>query len=573
MRRPIDDPAGVCRVPSLRLLILALLLAVALPVRAPAEGLQPELDTASPRALYRTFLAEVSRIQGLHDRYRAERTDRNQLAVFRAIHRLGTAAFDLSAVPPATRAKHAGSAVGYLADILHRLPPLDPATIPGTPPTPAAELPARWTIPGTELRMRRLAEGPLAGNYVFSEETLARLPEFHAEIAAMPVLHPGAFSSWRQAQQDFVGPLLARLPIAALPAPLRRTLLDTPVWKAVLSLLVPPLVLVLTRVWAQRVRAWAAGLSPWRQRALWLTAPALLALLTVLAEAFIGWEIGLSGPLFDLVTTLAVLTLFGAAAWAAWLGCWLLAELIIATPSIPEDSFDSHLLRLLARIGSAVSVGLLAGTAASYVGVPALGLLAGVSVGGIALALAAQSTVENLFGGISIFADRPFRVGDLIRYGTAMGTVEAVGPRSTRIRGLDGTLTAVPNADLAKIPIVNLAARERFLFQHRIAVAHGPDRVAPALLSEALRRRLLARPEVEVGPDLPRVRVVGFGTSTVEIELFAHVLVATDAEFLAVQEALILGVLQTLGEAEGAGHARSEPAPEPRPAAAPPAAP
>lgn len=560
---------------SARLLILALLLALAAPMRAPAEGLLPELDTASPRALYQTFLAEVARIQALHGRYQAERTDRNQLVIFRAIQRLGSAAFDLSAVPPATRHKHAGSAVGYLADILHRLPPLDPATIPGTPPTPAADLPARWTIPGTELRMRRLAEGPLAGNYVFSDETLARLPEFHAEVAAMPVLHEGAFASWRQAQQEFVGPLLAGLPIAALPAPLRRTLLDTPAWKTALSLLLLPLVPLLTLAWARRVRFWAAGLSPWRHRALWLTAPTLLALLTVLAEAFIGWEIGLSGPLFDLVTMLAVLVLFGAAGWAAWLGCWLLAELIIATPSIPEDSFDSHLLRLLARIGSALSVGLLAATAAGYVGVPALGLLAGVGVGGIALALAAQSTVENLFGGISIFADRPFRVGDLIRYGAETGTVEAVGPRSTRIRGLDGTLTAVPNADLARIPIVNLAVRERFLFQHRVTVVHGAGRVAPARLTEALRQRLLARPEVAVGPDLPRVRVVGFGGSTVEIELFAHVLVGTDAEFLAVQEALILGVLQVL-EATGDGGGAAGPAPAsgagPAIAALPPAA-
>lgn len=546
----------------LHLLVLVLVLALAAVPRASADGLLPELDTSSPRALYQTFLAEAARIQALHVRYQAERTDRNQLVIFRAIQRLGTTAFDLSTVPPATRHKHAGNAVGYLADILHRPPPLNPAMVPGTPSTPAADLPARWTIPGTEFRMRRLAEGPLAGNYVFSEETLARLPEFHAEVAAMPILHDGAFASWRQAQQEFVGPLLAGLPVAALPAPLRRTLLGTPVWKALLSLMVLPLVPLLTIAWARWVRRRAAGLSASRHRALWLTAPALLALLAVLAEAFIGWEIGLSGPIFDLVAMLAVLSLFGAAAWAAWLGCWLLAELIIATPSIPEDSFDSHLLRLLARIGSAASVGLLAATAAGYVGVPALGLLAGVGVGGIALALAAQSTVENLFGGISIFADRPFRVGDMIRYGTAMDTVEAVGPRSTRIRGLDGTLTAVPNADLAKMPIVNLAARERFLFQHRINVAHGPGRVAPARLTDALHRRLRARREVEVGPDLPRVRVVGFGGSTVEIELFAHVLVGTDAEFLAVQEALILGVLQVLEEADGAGGAAA-PAPAP----------
>ncbi|NBD31183.1 MAG: mechanosensitive ion channel [Alphaproteobacteria bacterium] len=89
------------------------------------------------------------------------------------------------------------------------------------------------------------------------------------------------------------------------------------------------------------------------------------------------------------------------------------------------------------------------------IGIPAFGLLAGV--GGVALALAAQPTVENLFGGVSIFTDTPFRVGNVIRYGGEARKVERIGPRPSRIRGLDGTLTTVPNNDLAKRHIVNVS--------------------------------------------------------------------------------------------------------------------
>lgn len=104
------------------------------------------------------------------------------------------------------------------------------------------------------------------------------------------------------------------------------------------------------------------------------------------------------------------------------------------------------MLRLVARVvGVLVSVAILL-WAANEIAIPAAGMLAGLGVGGFALALAAQSTVENLFGGVSIFADRPFRVGDFIHYGDSDGIVEMIGPRSTRIRGLDGTLTTVPIA-------------------------------------------------------------------------------------------------------------------------------
>jgi len=99
--------------------------------------------------------------------------------------------------------------------------------------------------------------------------------------------------------------------------------------------------------------------------------------------------------------------------------------------------------------------------------VPTLGLLAGISIGGVALALAAQSTVENLLGGFTIFADRPFRVGDEIRFGGKAGRVEAIGPRSTRIRDADGSLTTVPNANISKDQLTNVSARSSSLFRHQ----------------------------------------------------------------------------------------------------------
>ncbi len=539
MARPtVMQPRCAARLPG-AMLALLLLLAPGL-----ARGaLLPELDTSSPAATYASFLTETRRIEDVYHAYRADPGLSAQLLVVRALIRLGTAVFDLDTFAPDHRWKDAARSVGMLADILNRLPPVPPDAFPSvTGPHP----PEHWTIPDTELRMVRLASGPRAGSYVFSAETVARLPEFHALIINDRLRRPAPVTSWVEAQQRFVGPMLGWLPVHAFPQWLHRTLLGTPVWKLVCAVLILVLSAWLFFAWHRRVLRASATMSRPRRYALRLTAPLLLAVLVAGGHFIASLQLVLPSPIGDWETTLATVLFYIAAAWAAWNLCWLVAEAMIASPAFPDDLYDINLLRLLARVGSLASAAALIVYGANDIGVPALGLLAGVSVGGIALALAAQSTVENLFGGVSIFADRPFRVGDFIRYGEDSGTVEAIGPRSSRIRGLDGTLTAVPNADLAKMRLTNFTARDKSLFRHVIGVRYETTRSELQQLLAALRQGVAAHPLVEKTANLPRVRLVGLGASAIEIEIFAKVLVADFAGFLEVQEQLILEVMEAV---------------------------
>lgn len=522
-----------------------------------ATGLLAELDAFSPAATLRSFATETQRIEALYQTYQAAPTTATQLAMAAAFFRIGEHLFDLSGIPPATRLKTGAAMVGYLADILTRLPEPPPGSIPGgagpggTGGT-ATDLPARWTIPGTEIRLVRLADGPRAGDYVVSAGTVARLPLFHAQAAAMPRLRPSALGDWTTTQQRFVGPWLARLPLEMLPAAAWVPLLGTPAWKILAIVFLGLVILAAVLGWSLAVRRRAAAASAWRRHAVLLAVPGLLAALVVLGHGFIVWQLVPAEQIASAETILAIVALYVAAAWAAVHACWLVAEAIIASPIFPDGTYDAHLVRIVARVGSLVSAGAILVYGANDVGVPALGLLAGVSIGGIALALAAQSTVENLFGGISIFADRPFRVGDQIRYGANGGTVETVGPRSTRIRGADGTLTTVPNADLAKTQVVNVSARPSSLFQHRISLpGHIPAARLEALLTE-LRQCIAAHPLVEAGPGQPRVRVVGLGAGSlaVEVEVHARIMTTATAAFLEAQEALILEILRCV-EASG----------------------
>jgi MscS family membrane protein len=180
------------------------------------------------------------------------------------------------------------------------------------------------------------------------------------------------------------------------------------------------------------------------------------------------------------------------------------------------------------------------------------GIMAGLGLGGVALAFAAQKTVENLFGGVSLSLDRPIRVGDFCSFGSRMGTVEDVGLRSTRVRTLERTVVSVPNAQLAAIEIENHTERDRFRVFTTIGVRYetSPDQIRR--LVGSIRELLAAHPKMPQDP--LRVRFVGFGASSLNIEINAFVETQDPEEFFAVREELFLGIMDLVAE-NGTGFA------------------
>lgn len=106
------------------------------------------------------------------------------------------------------------------------------------------------------------------------------------------------------------------------------------------------------------------------------------------------------------------------------------------------------------------------------VGMDVTGLLASLSIGGLALGLAAQDTLANLFGAVALYTDRPFRVGDRIQLDSIDGTVETIGLRSTRIRNLDGYLVTVPNRTMANASLTNVSHRPSIKTEMNIGVTY-----------------------------------------------------------------------------------------------------
>ena len=229
-----------------------------------------------------------------------------------------------------------------------------------------------------------------------------------------------------------------------------------------------------------------------------------------------------------------------------------LADIVIGARGLRGTSIDGHLIKVVATLLS-IGLGLyLFFTAADLVGIPVAPLLAGLGIGGLAIALAVRPTLENVIGGLTLFADGPARVGDVCRFGTEMGTIEEIGLRTTKVRKLDDALLSVPNAELAQVRIENMTRRRKFLYNPRLGLRYETTAEQLRQVSDAIMA-LLTRHQ-KVLDDGFRVRLAGFGDYAINLDVFAYVDVTRMPDFLVVQEELNLAVMAIVKQA-GTGFA------------------
>ena len=168
-------------------------------------------------------------------------------------------------------------------------------------------------------------------------------------------------------------------------------------------------------------------------------------------------------------------------------------------------------------------------------------VLAGLGIGGIAIAFAAQKTLENLFGGVSVLADEVIRVGDFCAFGNKAGTVEDISLRSTRIRTLDRSVLSIPNGALATMNIENFASRDKIQFSPTFGVSRETSADQLRYLLAEVRRMLYEHPKVEI--DSGRIRLASFDNNALNLEMFSYILTRDYSEFTAIREDLLLRIM------------------------------
>jgi MscS family membrane protein len=174
-------------------------------------------------------------------------------------------------------------------------------------------------------------------------------------------------------------------------------------------------------------------------------------------------------------------------------------------------------------------------------------LLAGLGIGGIALALAAQKTVENLFGSLAIGVDQPFRVGDFVKIEDVTGTVETIGMRSTRIRTLDRTLVSFPNGKLADSRSETFAVRDRMRLFTNLGLSYGTTAEQLRTVLREVEAALRAHPKI--WPDAVVVRFNELRDSTLNVEVVAWFQTPDWNEFTLIRQDLLLRFMEIVQRA------------------------
>ncbi len=512
-----------------------------------AEDLHPlrPADTTSPQATLQGFQEHMREVvRGWHARLPPADLDR---VISKALD-----ALDLSGLPPSERVDQGAERAIILLDILGRieLPPL--AEIPDAAAVEASAL-HRWTIPDTEITIARTEEGPEAGRFQFTWPTVQQLPAFYELANRLPPKRDslaGFYEEWSYAPGPWVpSGWTTNLPEFAYVVVWHQRLWQ---WLAAFAALaLTAAVIVLAYRVARKIDR-ARGDGGRTGHFARLVATVFTIALLQLATRLLDDAVNLTGQRLFVVNGALRVVLYVAVGWLILFGLDALGAAVIRLRDSRPSSIDAHLVRVVGRLLAIVTVVCLIVWVAESFGIPATPLIASLGVGGLAIALAVRPTLENVIGGLILFADKPVRVGDFCQYGDAVGTVEEIGLRSTRIRSLERSTVTIPNAEFSHMQLDNFSKRDLRLLNIVLQLRYETTAEQMRWILATLRELLLGHPMVI--PEPARVRLVDFGAYSKNVEMFAYLRCQDQDAFLAIKEDLLLRIEDVI-EQGGSGFA------------------
>jgi MscS family membrane protein len=531
-------------------------------------------DTSSPRATLQGFIETTDGMyRGMKDlvaeyansgRLYPSSDEMRKYASMRGDAAKSIRYLDLSRVPPVLKDTVAIERVLQLREILDRIDLPALADVPDQQ-TMTHVSPKRWRLPNTEIDFVLIENGPRAGEYLVSADTVDRLPEFFQEVSNLPYepgpaaelykvyhsLSGGGLTTIYDAYLSSPGGLMRIIPprwmLGGLPNWARVRLAEVAVWQWLglgFGLCVGALVVFLSHRVSRRRYDTDRGAPGGRWQA--LAVPVALIFVAGLLVPFLCLVLRIGATPRIGIEYARTTVMYLAAAWLAIAASVVIGDAIVASERLTGQSLDSQLIRLGTRlVGVSVAIAILV-RGGDELGFPALSILAGLGVGGLAVALAAQTTIANLIGSLLIAIEKPFRVGQYVKIGSSEGTVEDVGFRTTRIRTLDNSLLSIPSSAVVNTTVENLSVRtarsQRFLVQ----VTYDTPREKLERLVARIRQLIVDHPLAEVSTC--HVRFNSFAESSLDILVIFHLRVDDYATELNEREAILLCIMDLVSE-------------------------
>ena len=505
--------------------IILVLILSGLAAGADESPLAP-LKTDSPRDTMRTY------ITAMNDYRKGLLIDDKQLQ-----QRLEDAirCFNLEGVPVMTREQTGRDAAIMLKEVIDRIIVIDYNKIPETGEDPEEPL-LRWRLKGTEIVISRVGSGDRAGEYLFSPETALRAESFFEKVKNLPYLPGSGMGAGFQEPwiKQFV-PLWAMDKFVGLA-----------IWQwggiffAILIGLTMRLIARYLVRMGKRLASRTAG--EWDD----LIVEALSGPTGLLAATGIWFAalylLKIKGLALTILMVVLEILLFACLTWLCYRLVGVLAEFLRTKAAKTDDKLDDQLVKLVTRSLEVFIIVFGVLLAAQNLGIDVFSLLAGLGIGGLAVALAAKDSLANFFGSIMIMLDRPFQVGHWIVAGGAEGTVEDIGFRSTKIRTFYNSVISVPNSEIAMANIDNMGLRNYRRVYTKVGLTYDtpPEKIEAFL--EGCKNIIFANPHTR--KDYFHVVFNDFGDSGLVVMLYFFLSVPDWSEELVQRQNVFLEIIR-----------------------------
>jgi MscS family membrane protein len=279
-------------------------------------------------------------------------------------------------------------------------------------------------------------------------------------------------------------------------------------------------------------------------------------ILTAIVHLLIMYTVGLSLTSRIVYSRFVLILVIIGVVWLLRRMMTLSFERVRAEMQLTGDTGKQSLILLAERLLRVVIILAAIFAILSILGVDTKTALAGVGIGGVAIAFGAQKTVENLLGGIFLLTDKALAIGDKCRIGERTGVVEDITLRSIRLRTAEQTLLSIPAGALSQSTFENFATRSKILIQTTLEVRYGTTTEQLRSILDGIRRLLAENPRLET--ETARVQLNCYRPNSIQLELFAYVRTRDEREFVAVREDLLLHIGEII-DASGSGFAMLAP--------------
>lgn len=404
-----------------------------------------------------------------------------------------------------------------------------------------------WRLYNTDIVLAQQSYGDKADQFLFSASTVQALRRWYR------IMEPMAYAGEARIDyyQDFLispGPLFSKTLVQSLPKEYTQIYGPLPLWQWVALAIVfitCKILIVLSfklgdywnKHWESRGLRWRVG------RLLALTK---IVLLLFVVRYVIDEGIWITGSVYQFISVLFLLIQFVFVSWLI-MTLFNYSSKMYAFKKHNGKHVESSLITVLSRIFGGITITILAIYVIEFMGFSISPILAGLGVGGLAVALAIRPVLENVLNGLTLYADGGIKIGEFCRYGSNLGTIESIGLRSTRIRTLERSLITIPNSEFANMEVDNLERRDKRRMEHLFRLRPEVTLDQLRVLIVNIRRLLLQHPKIEEDP--VRVRLKGVGDYSINVSMMVYINCRDNEEFMAIQEDVLFSVLNQVDKA------------------------